>query len=324
MQSPESRNKTNPFTDMNDIGISPNLSIVIPTYNRPFILPRAVASALAACPQNSEIIVVDDQSNTAEGALQSVADDPRLKIVTNKGDKGAAGARNFGVKIAQGEVIIFLDDDDEIIPDYPARVIAAAKQSKADFGFSAAMLVDHQLNTERSSTTKKSKALQQGVLPANVPLQYKMPGLGYGFWISKATFQDVGGISISQIVDEDGDLFCRLFGLGHTCWFETAPGVRVHKAYETGGQIATTLSKGTAPLVEAECRLRTYRQNHHHFPRRSADRWFLIRRILRHAAYKGVNDVAVNLLREIKPIDWQVKAWFFWKNKQLVAARRPK
>lgn len=304
--------------------MTPSLSIIIPTYNRPYILTRAVASALAACPQGSEIIVVDDQSDTAEGALASVADDPRLKIVTNEGNKGAAGARNFGVNIAQREVILFLDDDDELFPDYPERVLLATENSKADFGFSTAMLINHRLNREQRNTVKKRRTLQQGVLPSNVPLQDKMPGLSRGVWIRKATFQEVGGICPAQIVDEDGDLFCRLFGLGHACWFETKPGVRVHAAYETDGSVAPTLSIATDPMVEAECRLRTYRQNQHYFSPRSAERWFLIRRILRHAAFKGVDDVAVSLLREINPIDWRVQGWVLWKLKQISAIRQYK
>ena len=300
------------------------LSIIIPTYNRPSILPRAVASALVACPESAEIIVVDDRSNTAQTALISMSGDPRLRIVANDGDKGAAGARNFGVSIARGDVIIFLDDDDELIPDYPQRVLVAAEHSKADFGFSAAMVVDHRLNMEQNTASHTEKALQQGVLPASVPLRHKMPGLSFGFWIRKATFQDVGGICTTQIVDEDGDLFCRLFGLGHACWFEAAAGVRIHRAYETGGQVAAQLTKSTDPTLEANCRVHTYHENHHYFPLRSAERWFLIRRVLRYAAYKGVDDVALGFLADIRPIDWRIQGWVFWKLKEISASRRHK
>ena len=297
------------------------LSIIIPTYNRSSILPRAVASALLASPENSEIIVVDDQSDTAECALRSLADDPRLKIITNEGDKGAAGARNFGVSIAQGEVIIFLDDDDEIMPDYPARVLAASDQSKADFGFSAVMLVGHGMDVADRTTLKSWKALQQGIIPANVPLKHKMPGIGYGFWVRKTVFQDVGGLCEKQTVDEDGDLFCRLYGLEHACWFETVPGFRIHTASETNGQDAPRLSTGTHPAIEAKCRIRTYQKNHRYFSLRSADRWFLISRILRHAARKGADDLAIAFIKEIEPIDWRVQGWVFWKLKKLPTRR---
>ena len=297
------------------------LSIIIPTYNRPSSLPRAVASALAAAPEGSEIIVVDDQSNTAKVALHAIANDPRLKIMTNTGNKGAAGARNFGVSIAQGEVILFLDDDDEMIPDYPARVLAASEQGRADFGFSAVLLVDHGAGAEANTTLKTWKALQHGVIPASVHLQHKMPGLCDGVWVRKAVFQDVGGLCVEQTVDEDGDLFCRLFGLGYDCWFESVPGFWVHRAYETGGEVAAQLTVSTDPTVEANCRARTYQKNHEYFPLRSAERWYLIRRVLRYAAYKGVDDMVLGFLQEIKPIDWRVQGWFFWHLKKISARR---
>lgn len=300
------------------------LSIIIPTYNRPSILPRAVSSALAACPEASEIIVVDDQSDMAQDALQSVAEDPRLKIVTNSGDKGAAGARNFGVGIARGKVILFLDDDDEMIPDYPARVLAASDQGHAEFGFSAVMLVNHGMNAADSTTLKTWKALKQGVIPANMNLQHKMPGIGYGFWVRRTIFQDIGGLCVEQTVDEDGDLFCRLFGLGHACWFESVPGFRVHRDYVTGGQVAPQLTVSTDPTVETTCRIRTYQKNHGYFPLRSAERWYLIRRVLRYAAYRGVDDVALGFLQDIKPIDWRVQGWFFWQLKKVSARRHRK
>lgn len=300
------------------------ISIIIPTYNRPSTVLRAVSSALAACPQDSEVIVVDDKSDTAEHALHAVLDDIRLKIVTNTGDKGAAGARNFGVGIARGEVIIFLDDDDEMIGDYPARVLAASEHSTASFGFSAVFLVNHRENTTDKVTLKSWKALQHGVIPQNVDLQHKMPGIGYGFWVRKAVFQDVGGLCVEQTVDEDGDLFCRLYGLGHNCWFDAVPGFRVHRAYKTSGQVAPQLTVSTNPTVETNCRILTYRNNHRYFPLRSAERWFLISRVLRYAAYKGVDDVALVFLQDIKPIDWRMQGWFFWQAKKISAWRRRK
>lgn len=111
------------------------VSIIIPTYNRPALLQRAVASALAACPGDGEVIVVDDRSDTAVKALRDVHDHPRIRILTNTGDKGAAGARNHGVAQALGEIIMFLDDDDVMVADYPKRVLAAAQGGTADWGF---------------------------------------------------------------------------------------------------------------------------------------------------------------------------------------------
>ncbi len=141
------------------------VSIIIPTYNRSALLQRAVASALIACPQDGEVIVIDDRSDTAEKALRDITD-RRLRITTNTGDKGAAGARNHGIAQARGEIVMFLDDDDVMVADYPARVIAGAQESGADWGFSSGLLVngDHvpELNSE---------PIKGSLLPQNTPLQ---------------------------------------------------------------------------------------------------------------------------------------------------------
>lgn len=301
--------------------MSVDLSIVIPTYNRPSLLRRAVSSALAACPDNGEVIVVDDQSDTAKDALSDVVDHPRLTVVTNASDKGASGARNFGVQIARGAIIIFLDDDDEIVADYPARVLAAAGQSKADFGFAAVTVIDHTRTAGEDTRLQTCTELRHGVVPAQVHLKHKMPGLGYGFWVRRPVYVAIGGLNIAQTVDEDGDLFCRLYGCGHACWFDTTPAFRIHRGYATGAGVSPQLTRSTDPTLEAECRIRTYYQNHAYFPTRSAPRWYLIRRALRFAAFKGVDVPAKAFLANISPLDWRIRAWGFWHLKKLAALR---
>jgi glycosyltransferase involved in cell wall biosynthesis len=297
------------------------LSIIIPTYNRPSILPRAVRSALDACPEGSEIIVVDDRSDTAEAALHALAADARLRIVTNEGEKGAAGARNFGVGLARGDVIIFLDDDDEILRDYPERVLAASERGDAEFGFASALVVEHGIAGEGPPTVETWKALDRGIIPPTIHLRHKMPGLGYGFWVRKRVFDDIGGICAELVVDEDGDFVCRLYGHGYACWFEQVPGMRLHRAYQTGDHVAPQLSRSTDPAVDARCRILTFRRNEQWFAPRSSARWFLIRRVLRYSARAQLDGVAREFLHEIRPLDWRIRGWLFWKLKQASAAR---
>ncbi|MFU8825204.1 glycosyltransferase family 2 protein [Yoonia sp.] len=150
------------------------VSIIIPTYNRPALLQRAVASALAACPGDGEVIVVDDRSDTAVKALRDVHDHPRIRILTNTGDKGAAGARNHGVAQALGEIIMFLDDDDVMVADYPARVLNAESQG-ADWGFSSRHFVNG-----TGAIVKISAESEGRLVPKNTPLQKQIAAFSAG------------------------------------------------------------------------------------------------------------------------------------------------
>jgi glycosyltransferase involved in cell wall biosynthesis len=92
------------------------VSVVIPTYNREHLVPRAVDSALAAVSPGDEIIVIDDGSTDGtESTLTSYRNAIRYVKTDNR---GAGAARNLGVRTAVHDWIAFLDSDDEWMPDH--------------------------------------------------------------------------------------------------------------------------------------------------------------------------------------------------------------
>ncbi|MBU9889027.1 MAG: glycosyltransferase [Candidatus Omnitrophica bacterium] len=105
------------------------ISVIIPTFNRKEVLPRAIDSVLKQKGVPFELIVVDDGStdNTSAtlNAQRSTNDKPDplpfkercpLRVVRCPENKGPAAARNVGIKEAQGQWIAFLDSDDEWKP----------------------------------------------------------------------------------------------------------------------------------------------------------------------------------------------------------------
>lgn len=292
------------------------VSIIIPTYNRPALLQRAVASALAACPGDGEVIVVDDRSDTAVKALRDVLDHPRLRTLTNTGDKGAAGARNHGVAQALGEIIMFLDDDDVMVADYPKRVLAAAQGGTADWGFARLAELRDISGPLDTARLNARPVLDTGLVTDMRPFIHQIPGFNYGFWIRRRTFEQLGPIRTDQIVDEDGDYVCRLIGHNHKAWFETAPGIVYSRDYAASHEDAPQLTRSTAPRIEAECHLRTFQRNQAAFGHRSPERWALVRRNLRFAAFNGVDETAKDLIRDLTPLDWRIRAWLFWQMKK--------
>ena len=99
---------------MNKIGKKPQVSVIIPTYNRGWILKEAIDSVLAQDYKDLELIVVDDGStdNTFE-ILASYGNDIKVLFQENK---GVSAARNRGITEASGQLIAFLDSDDLWLP----------------------------------------------------------------------------------------------------------------------------------------------------------------------------------------------------------------
>ena len=93
------------------------VSVVIPTYDRPIELTRALKSAANQTYENIEIIVVNDSENDHPVfEIIEKLNDSRIKYYRNERSKGGNGARNTGILKATGNYIAFLDDDDEWFP----------------------------------------------------------------------------------------------------------------------------------------------------------------------------------------------------------------
>ncbi len=91
-----------------------SVSVIIPVYNRPRLIQRAIESVLRQTVQPDEIIVIDDGSTDA---TPSVLYDyvPRIRVIRT-GHRGVSHARNVGLRAARSEWIAFLDSDDEWLP----------------------------------------------------------------------------------------------------------------------------------------------------------------------------------------------------------------
>ena len=102
-------------------------SVITPTYNRPDFLFEALLSVQRQQGVTWEAVVVDDGDGGGVEVVQRL-DDHRIRALWNPG-RGQVDARNAGVEVAQGEVIVLLDDDDLFaLPDYLHRVRTLLKE----------------------------------------------------------------------------------------------------------------------------------------------------------------------------------------------------
>ncbi|MCF6473402.1 glycosyltransferase family 2 protein [Nonomuraea sp. MG754425] len=93
----------------------PNISVVIPVFQRPVELGRTLRSlrGQSMVPERFEVIVVNDgdASTLGEEAVRTGSGLPGFRVIQNERNMGVAGARNAGARVASGEVLLFLDVD---------------------------------------------------------------------------------------------------------------------------------------------------------------------------------------------------------------------
>jgi glycosyltransferase involved in cell wall biosynthesis len=113
-----------------------SVSVIIPTCNRPHLLPRAINSAFAGG-TDVEVVVVDDASSDETA---DVCHGIRgIKYVRLEHNQGVAGARNEGVLASSADYIALLDDDDVRLPGSLDLQLSALDQSDAPLMYGQAL-----------------------------------------------------------------------------------------------------------------------------------------------------------------------------------------
>lgn len=111
----------------------PQVSVIIPTYGRPHLLPRAVGSALADMVQGSvEVLVIPNGGDESwRESLAQWRDDPNVHVYP-VAEANQNIARNYGLYVAKGELVRFLDDDDYLIPQASAAQYRMMTEQQLD------------------------------------------------------------------------------------------------------------------------------------------------------------------------------------------------
>jgi len=112
----------------------PTVSVIIPTYNRAYLLGRAIQSVLDQTYQDFEVIVVDDASSDNTEEVVKSFNDERIRYIRHVKNKGEAAARNTGIKIARGEYIASHDSDDEWLPEKLEKQMKVFETVSLDVG----------------------------------------------------------------------------------------------------------------------------------------------------------------------------------------------
>lgn len=194
----------------------PLVSVIIPTYNRAHLIERAIQSVLLQEYSPLEIIVVDDGStdNTADLMTRMY---PQVSYVKQT-NSGPSAARNHGIRLSSGEIIMFLDSDDVWLPGKVRCQVRLLNEA----GTSVCCCVTNAVLREANGKEKLSFDIAE-----------LYPHLPYGLWMNPVEvlasrflfFNQVvavrrdaliqcGGFDERLMLLEDWDLSMRLSTLG--------------------------------------------------------------------------------------------------------------
>lgn len=109
------------------------VSIIVPVYGTEAYLPACIESICGQSYTNIQVILVDDQSpdRCPEICDRYAREDPRIIVIHQK-NRGVSGARNTGLQHVSGQYILFVDSDDEMLPDAVETMMRDAKEYGAD------------------------------------------------------------------------------------------------------------------------------------------------------------------------------------------------
>lgn len=114
------------------------LSIIVPTYQRPILLERLLASLLkqTVSPERFEVIVVDNSPNGPDPATQALCQEERFNGLhlhpVHQPEPGASAARNLGIAQARARLVGFVDDDEILPMKWAERVLAIQASQHPD------------------------------------------------------------------------------------------------------------------------------------------------------------------------------------------------
>ncbi|KAA1428509.1 glycosyltransferase [Nocardioides antri] len=111
---------------------TPAVSVVVPAYDVAVYLPACLDSLLGQTLPDLEVVVVDDGSPDASGAIadEYAARDPRVRVLHVE-NGGLGAARNVGIREARGEYLGFCDADDLMTPRALELLVGRARESDA-------------------------------------------------------------------------------------------------------------------------------------------------------------------------------------------------
>lgn len=217
----------------------PEVSVIIATYNRADLLPRAIQSVLDQTYQDFELIVVDDGSTDNTREVVESFEDGRIRYIWQENQERAV-ARNTGIAASNGQYITFLDSDDCYLPGKLSLQVPVL-DAHPDKGMVVSGWVEVD---EGGKILRESRPwLAASDLSAEAWLFRQLTRLGANL-IHREWLCRVGGFNTDVVPVEDTYMWLQLAIVGcHPCW---APGLVMQRHRHGGSTVSDVRRMCTA------------------------------------------------------------------------------
>lgn len=186
-------------------------SVIITTYNDSKFLKRSIPSIINQSLEPFEIIIIDDGSNTneAEEISRSYSKLTHIPIIFKKKKNGGpSSARNFGIQLAKGEYILFVDADDELLLDS----IEWRQKKLEELGERYASIYCSSIHffQKKSKLTKKVQEINGELNVCLVGRENGIPGQITSHFFQKKVLLEIKGYNEKLKFNEDFELILRI------------------------------------------------------------------------------------------------------------------
>lgn len=188
------------------------ISVIIPTYKGSRFLSRAIDSVLLQDDVDFEIIVVDDNSpqsverKKTEQVMKKYSASSNIRYIKHTQNFNGSVARNTGLKIANGQYISFLDDDDFYLPNRLSICLKEIQNSKADMVYTDTLIIGNGL--------KYISASETGNLFEKLLVNDNLIGTGSNLFFDRKITDQFGGFKEDLVRHQDYEFLLRMFSHG--------------------------------------------------------------------------------------------------------------
>ncbi|HEY3785329.1 MAG TPA: glycosyltransferase [Steroidobacteraceae bacterium] len=190
--------------------MSPVVSIIVPTFDRLTYLRKTLASVFQQTLQDWELLIADDGSGADTHAyLQTLEDDPRVRVLWLPHSGRPSVARNAALRAARGEYVAFLDSDDLWTPTkLQMQIDSLRRHPGCGWGYTRFVLVDDSGNPTDWQRIRSWPIPEGWIFDRLVRSEtvIAVPSVV----VSRALLEQVGGFDEGLVMCEDYDLWLRL------------------------------------------------------------------------------------------------------------------